>query len=321
MADKVKEPVKTEKRWFGIFLAAVSPLMYELSSMTIKYTFIQNKGIPLLFESVLLNNVSSFVITSSSLLVDRVNPLVGERKQFLWLLLAAFMKISGNILFCMALTYIDLGTQMTVYAIYPFFAMILALIFLRERMTAFEIFLAVVSVIGVVFVVKTSNSHHHNSQVVLGVSLVCLAGLFVSAYMVLIRKNADKIDFRLPIFHASIIGIILNSLILVISKSNNIVLLSDDYIYLLLSSGIFYFLGVVLEVIALRYERAGIIGLFKNIEVLWAYMFDVVVQHFPLTTSCVLGALLVIFASVLVGLNRLYNLDEIIVKKIKKNTM
>jgi len=137
----------------------------------------------------------------------------------------------------------------------------------------------------------------------------------------LIRKNADKIDFRLPIFHASIIGIILNSLILVISKSNNIVLLSDDYIYLLLSSGIFYFLGVVLEVIALRYERAGIIGLFKNIEVLWAYMFDVVVQHFPLTTSCVLGALLVIFASVLVGLNRLYNLDEIIVKKIKKNTM
>jgi len=30
MADKVKEPVKTEKRWFGIFLAAVSPLMYEL---------------------------------------------------------------------------------------------------------------------------------------------------------------------------------------------------------------------------------------------------------------------------------------------------
>ena len=78
-------------------------------------------------------------------------------------------------------------------------------------------------------------------------------------------------------------------------------------------------MAFVLEILALSYERAAINGLLQNTEILYSYAYDTAIEHRPLTMFSVFGALLVFFASVLVGLNRVYNFEEIISKKLKKN--
>jgi len=322
MAGKDEDTGKIDKKWFGILLAALSPFLFQFGNMGLKYTYTRQSDIPLVLGSILLQNVVYFVITSSSLLVDRVNPFAVEVKTFVWLVAAAFMENSGCLSCYVALSYIDLGTETTILSTIPFFAMAFGYIFLKEKMKLFEVFLAVVSATGIALVVKTTKESTRQNGAfgfILGVCLALFACLLISIYLVLARRNANEIDFRIQIFYASILGMFIISITLFISKqSNNLTLLSDGYLYTLLSAGVVVFLAFSSEVLALRYERVGVIGLFKNTEILYAWTFDVVVQRVPLTTFGVLGVLMVLCASVLIGLNELYNIDKIIAKKLKK---
>jgi len=120
------------------------------------------------------------------------------------------------------------------------------------------------------------------------------------------RKNVKMVDFRLSVFFTGIAGLSTISIVFAISRrSCNLALLSDGYIYTLLVSGVVIFLGFNCEVLALRFERAGIISLFMNTEILLAYTFDVTIQHKTLTLLGIFGVFMVLCASLLVIVNKL----------------
>lgn len=116
---------------------------------------------------------------------DRVNPFAGDWRITFRLILAGYVRCPGSLAFHMALQYIDLGTEMTIFSTIPFFTITLAFIFLKEKIKPLEIFLTVVSVTGVTIVILTSKqSVRHSDWYFVGVSLVFLTCILWSSYFV-----------------------------------------------------------------------------------------------------------------------------------------
>jgi len=314
----MKEAERIKKyRVYGVIAALLTALFFQLGNVGLRYTHLHNPKLPLSLDAVLIYGVIQTIMVSINMLINCVRPLE-EWKDLPNLLIASFAKSGSGLTFNMALMMVPLSTTSTIYALAPFTTLCLALIFLKEKIRYFEAFFGVICFSGIVLVIRSSEPSERSSRTAYfeGVLLIFLCLLLASLFSVWTRRNTRKTQYQLSILYPSVTMIVLYGIVAPISHTPfQLLKMETSYVLILLSCGVFYYFAMLCEVLSLRYERGDLVTLLKNTEFAWAYLFDITINHVIPTPFGIVGLIIVIISSFLIGLNGLYNLDQLIAKR------
>ena len=302
---------KRGKIFIGIFCSILYGFFFQLGDMFIKYTY--NHSEIQVFEALFLRYIISLVIISSNMLVEKVSPLdsfLNVRN----LIAAGILRLSAVVALNSAIQRTDLGTNAVVIGGQPMLSIVLAWLFLGEKMKCSEIVLGLFSYVGVAMVVwsRIKTPKNHPKSYALGIAFGFLAITLYSFYYILTRRIAQTNSLRRSIFYTSLVGVVLLPFSPWVFQTEFQLLKSPElYCYLLLTGGVVYFLALLTEVQSLRYLNVGLIMLLRNTEFLWAYSYDMIVLKVFPTFLIILGIFIVILTTSMITYNAAYDVKYV----------
>lgn len=118
-------------------------------------TKIALRGLPAIEVTAIRSTIMFICIIPSAIYSSSFIYLKPEvEKETLILLIRSLLATAGSIFMTLALNYTDMGNAVSVYNTMPVFAGILSALFLKEAFTALQLFLSILSFIGVTLISK-----------------------------------------------------------------------------------------------------------------------------------------------------------------------
>ena len=179
-------------------------------------------------------------------------------------ILRSFLSILESACFVLAFRYLSLADAHSIGGLTPIIVVIFSSIFLREKITP-KIWLAVfVGFIGVLVIMRPGLSIFDPK------SLIPLsAALFLGLYQVVTRKASEFDQNETSLFYTAITGILIMGSISFFYW----IPINLSFILLFMGVGVFYSLGLYLQIIALSKARASIVQPFHYTLIFWAIIF------------------------------------------------
>ncbi|XP_076821525.1 solute carrier family 35 member G1-like [Clavelina lepadiformis] len=219
-----------------------------------------------------------------------------------------------------------LGNASAIIFSSPIYTIILARIFLKEKIGALEFIVLICGLIGVVLIARpsfifpnetiaTNNSHHRNlttisvtqpvdkyKDVLLG-RLSALLGALTASVSFIALRTLPKVHFVIPIFYFSVIGVTATSVISISTQSFPLQLNALPWMYAFFV-GVCGISGQILMTVAFQTENAGPVSIIRQLDLVFAYLLQTVIFHDFLNYLSVLGALLIMSGSLAVAVKK-----------------
>ncbi len=179
-------------------------------------------------------------------------------------ILRSFLSILESACFVLAFRYLSLADAHSIGGLTPIIVVIFSSIFLREKITP-KIWLAIfMGFIGVLVIMRPGLSIFDPK------SLIPLsAALFLGLYQVVTRKASEYDQNETSLFYTAITGILIMGSISFFYW----IPINLSFILLFMGVGVFYSLGLYLQIIALSKARASIVQPFHYTLIFWAIIF------------------------------------------------
>ena len=179
-------------------------------------------------------------------------------------ILRSFLSILESACFVLAFRYLSLADAHSIGGLTPIIVVIFSSIFLREKITP-KIWLAVfMGFIGVLIIMRPGLSIFEPK------SLIPLsAALFLGLYQVATRKASEYDQNETSLFYTAITGILIMGSISFFYW----IPINLSFILLFMGVGVFYSLGLYLQIIALSKARASMVQPFHYTLIFWAIIF------------------------------------------------
>lgn len=179
-------------------------------------------------------------------------------------ILRSFLSILESACFVLAFRYLSLADAHSIGGLTPIIVVIFSSIFLKEKITP-KIWLAIfMGFIGVLVIMRPGLSIFDPK------SLIPLsAALFLGLYQVVTRKASEYDQNETSLFFTAITGILIMGSISFFYW----IPINLSFILLFMGVGVFYSLGLYLQIIALSKARASIVQPFHYTLIFWAIIF------------------------------------------------
>jgi len=234
----------------------ISTLAFACMNVTVKYLVNVNA-----FQIVFFRSLSSLIFTLSFLLKKRI-PILGNKRKLL--VLRGLTGVTSMTFFFMSIKYLPVATAVSLRYIAPIFAVIFAVLFLKEKTKPLQWLFFVMSFLGVL-VIKGFDENVSTY----GLILVLIAAVFSGLVYTIINKigTADHpvvvVNYFMMI--ATLVGGILS-----ISYWKNPVGIE----WLLLASlGVFGYFGQLYMTKAFQTAKTNQVAPLKYLEVIFTLMF------------------------------------------------
>ena len=253
----VKLKVTTET--IGIIFAILAYLSFSLLDTIQKTLIIYYSVFQLLFIKYCFTLCLSFIESRRKKNYDFY-----LTNNFKLQILRSFLSILESACFVLAFRYLSLADAHSIGGLTPIIVVIFSSIFLREKITP-KIWLAVfMGFIGVLVIMRPGLSIFDPK------SLIPLsAALFLGLYQVVTRKTSEYDQNETSLFYTAIIGILIMGSISFFYW----IPINFSFILLFMGVGLFYSLGLYLQIIALSKARASIVQPFHYTLIFWAIIF------------------------------------------------
>ena len=316
------ERIKTFK-FIGYLLAALSGLFFTFSNFLVPVVIgsYKAKRIPTL-EVVFGRSLVQLVFVVPVILITRIKLLV-TRDKIVTLIAMALLGYLNIIVTYFALDKIPLADALVITFTSPFFTAVFSLIILKERIHWLDLVSGIISFLGVVLVarpsflfgtdskgkttlfVKPSASKERREMVyLLGILYALLGGICLAIYFVLTRKINKNYSQFLPIFYPSVLGVLLTPLVMYFRNENFIVPLSVFSNTMLVSVGLASSLALLFLTLALKMENATIVNLIRNLDVIYAFLFQYLAMNIKPSIWSISGGSIIIFATSMIVIRR-----------------
>lgn len=245
----------------GILLLLLSALGFSLMA-----AFVKLSGDVPTVQKTLFRNAVSMIIAFGFVMYYKER-LFGKRENQKLLLLRSFLGAIGIVLFFYAIDHLVLSDADMLNKMSPFLTIIFAAIFLKERVSRFQIISILVAFIGVLFIIKP----------VFNVEIIpYLAGMFsavfaAGAYTVL-RALGDREEFYTIVFYFSTFTTVL-LLPFVIYFYEPMAM--KQWLYLL-AAGVFATVGQFGITIAYKYAPPREISIFFYSTVVYSALISII---------------------------------------------
>lgn len=193
--------------------------------------------------------------------------------------------------FVLSFKYLSLADAHSVGSLAPVIVVALSAIFLKEKVST-KIWIAIfIGFIGVLIILRPTSSIFDPK------ALLPLLGAFVlGLYQVVTKKVSEHDTTETSLFYTSIIGIFIMSLL----ASNFWNPVSSSSYILFFIIGIFFSLGVYLQIIALSMARASIIQPFHYTLIFWAIILGYIFYNDIPDLFTIVGAVIITLSGIFV---------------------
>ena len=193
--------------------------------------------------------------------------------------------------FVLSFKYLSLADAHSVGSLAPVIVVALSAIFLKEKVST-KIWIAIfIGFIGVLIILRPTSSIFDPKAL-----LPLLAAFVLGLYQVVTKKVSEHDTTETSLFYTSIIGIFIMSLL----ASNFWNPVSSSSYILFFIIGIFFSLGVYLQIIALSMARASIIQPFHYTLIFWAIILGYIFYNDIPDLFTIIGAVIITLSGIFV---------------------
>ena len=193
--------------------------------------------------------------------------------------------------FVLSFKYLSLADTHSVGSLAPVIVVALSAIFLKEKVSTKTWIAIFVGFIGVLIILRPTSSIFDPKAL-----LPLLAAFVLGLYQVVTKKVSEHDTTETSLFYTSIIGIFIMSLL----ASNFWSPVSSSSYILFLIVGIFFSLGIYLQIIALSMARASIIQPFHYTLIFWAIIFGYIFYNDIPDLFTIVGAVIITLSGIFV---------------------
>ena len=193
--------------------------------------------------------------------------------------------------FVLSFKYLSLADAHSVGSLAPVIVVALSAIFLKEKVSTKTWITIFVGFIGVLIILRPTSSIFDPKAL-----LPLLAAFVLGLYQVVTKKVSEHDTTETSLFYTSIIGIFVMSLL----ASNFWTPVSSSSYILFLIVGIFFSLGIYLQIIALSMARASIIQPFHYTLIFWAIIFGYIFYNDIPDLFTIVGAVIITLSGIFV---------------------
>jgi len=312
-----KPPAKGmfEDKWqiLALIMAGLSGLFFTLCSVMVKLF----PDLPS-SEVVLFRGLVQTVLIIPMMFVIGANPL-GPEGQRVLICCQGLVSCLAAICNAVGFSRLPAGDVVTIIFSSPALVMIFAHFLDKEHCGMFRVLVIAPIMVGVVLITKPpfivnlffpSNGDGQVSKDIdwLGYGFTFLGTLFTASIFIFLRKLRN-VHYLVIIFAFSVTTVVVSGII-TFADDFKLPYTPMAWLYIPLV-GIFGMLGQCLQAIALRYQTAGVVSVLRSLDIIAAYIIQVVwFGEIPMWTN-ILGALLVILSVVIM------TLEELVLKKLR----
>ena len=193
--------------------------------------------------------------------------------------------------FVLSFKYLSLADAHSVGSLAPVIVVALSAIFLKEKVSTKTWIAIFVGFIGVLIILRPTSSIFDPKAL-----LPLLAAFGLGLYQVVTKKVSEHDATETSLFYTSIIGIFVMSLL----ASNFWSPISSSSYILFLIVGIFFSLGIYLQIIALSMASASIIQPFHYTLIFWAIIFGYIFYNDIPDLFTIVGAVIITLSGIFV---------------------
>lgn len=288
---------KTQVNVLGILLAALSSLFFSLSSLIVKW--LDNVD-PL--ELAAIRFVGVLLPAIPILIYKNQNPF--PKGQRLMLLLRSFAGATSLSLTFYAIRHMPLADASVIVFSVPVVVAIFAKIFLKEPCGLFHYFTLFLTMLGVLMVTRPPFLFGQSTTQYsfLGPLAALLSTIFAAIVYILLRALKN--------LHFSVIMVCFATYSIL--QTSSMAWATGKLCWpkcgterlLVVALGIFSFSGQMLLTIAAQLEEAGLVAIARTVDVVFAFMWQIIFFNEIPNIFSIIGAVLVTSSVVLIGLRK-----------------
>ncbi|XP_047558009.1 solute carrier family 35 member G1 isoform X2 [Lutra lutra] len=237
-------------------------------------------------------------------LIYRKTGFIGPKGQRIFLLLRGVLGSTAMILLYYAFQATSLADATVITFSSPVFTSIFACIFLKEKYSPWDALFTVFTITGVILIVRPpflfgaspAGGGESYSLHLKGTIAAVAHAVFGALTLVILRKMGKSVDYFLSIWYYVILGLLESIIILFIIGEWSLPYCGLDRLFLILI-GLFGLGGQVFLTKAIQIEKAGPVAIMKTMDVVFAFIFQIIFFNDVPTWWTVGGALCVIASS------------------------
>lgn len=274
--------IKIKDRNKGIMLILLSSLSFAFMSATVKY--LSNITIA---QKIFFRNLIGIPIVYYIIKKERISFKVNNKK---FLGLRIISGALGMILYYYALENIYLSDAVILHKMSPFFVIIFAALFLKEKVKKPQYLALILAIIGAIFVVKP-RFDVSVIPMLIGLISAFFAGIERTAIRYL--KNSDS--SHILVFYYLIFLVIAASPFVI--QSNLAIITNIEWFFLILLA-IFGTAGQLLMTRAYHYAPAGELSIYTYSNMIYSTIIGLIIWAEIPDIWSILGAIIIIIAAV-----------------------
>lgn len=272
-----------EKRKKGIAYILLSSLFFALMAATVKFLGDMPTAEKIFFRSLV------GILVAFSLVRKSGSSLVGNNKKLL--ILRSFFGLSGIAAYFYALKTIKLSDAVILNKMSPFFVMIFAALFLKEKITKKQLLALITAALGAILVIRPG----FDSNLIFSL-IALMSSLFAGIAYTIVRQLRKTDSAATVVFYFSTFS----TLAMIPFMLNGSFIVPDlTQAFALLALGIFAAVAQLFMTNAYRYAEAGELSIYTYVNIVFSTVFGLIFfQEIPDFFS-VIGAVLIISAGYL----------------------
>ena len=274
------------KQSIGIIFAILAYLSFSILDATQKTLILYHSVFQLLLVKYF------FVLFLSLVESKRKNNLnFYKSKKIKLQIFRSLLSVIESGCFVLSFKYLSLADAHSVGSLAPVIVVALSAIFLKEKVSTKTWIAIFVGFIGVLIILRPTSSIFDPKAL-----LPLLAAFGLGLYQVVTKKVSEYDATETSLFYTSIIGIFVMYLL----ASNFWCPVSSSSYFLFLIVGIFFSLGIYLQIIALSMTRASIIQPFHYTLIFWAIIFGYIFYNDIPDLFTIVGAVIITLSGIFV---------------------
>ncbi|XP_048194627.1 solute carrier family 35 member G1 [Perognathus longimembris pacificus] len=282
----------------GLFYTLLSAFLFSVASLFVKKV-----------QDVHAVEISAFRCVFQMLviipcLIYRKSGFIGPKDQQLFLLLRGVLGSTAMILMYYAFQTTSLADATVIAFSCPVFTSLFACIFLKEKYSLWDAFFTLFAITGVILIVRppflfgssTAGVEKNYSVHLKGTFAAIGHAVLAAMTIVILRKMGKSVDYFLSIWYYVILGLLESIIVLFILGEWSLPHCGLDRLFLILI-GLLGLGGQIFMTKALQIEKAGPVAMTKTMDVVFAFIFQIIFFNDVPTWWTVGGALCVVASS------------------------
>uniref|UniRef100_A0A9L0TFB6 Solute carrier family 35 member G1 n=1 Tax=Equus caballus TaxID=9796 RepID=A0A9L0TFB6_HORSE len=229
---------------------------------------------------------------------------LGPKGQRIFLVLRGFLGSASMMFAYYAFQTTSLADATVISFTCPVFTSIFACIFLKEKYSPWDALFTAFTIVGVILIVRppflfgsdTMEINESYSVHLKGTFAAIGHAVFAAMTLVILRKMGKSVDYFLSIWYYVALGLIEGIIVLFILGEWSLPYCGLDRLYLILI-GLFGLGGQVFLTKGIQIEKAGPVAIMRTMDVVFAFIFQIIFFNDVPTWWTVGGALCVVASS------------------------